>query len=69
MVYFMALEQCETIPLSNSGTREGKEYYSTGESASRGRTPAENCWSRMVGELARGWKYPQLVKDVPPAER
>ena len=62
LVYFMALEQCQTYFSSPKPQRfqEGKSYYSTGVK----RIPGENSQKVLVAyNLERGtiaWKYPQV---------
>jgi alcohol dehydrogenase (cytochrome c) len=60
MVYFMALEECETFLSQPTETfHEGKEYYSTGVKRIPGETSQKVlvAYSLDTGSLA--WKYPQ----------
>ena len=60
MVYFMALEECETFfSQPTQEFREGKEYYSTGVKRIAGETPQKMlvAYSLETGSVA--WKYPQ----------
>ena len=60
MVYFMALEECETFFLRPTQSfREGKEYYSTGVKRIPGETSQKVlvAYSLDTGSIA--WKYPQ----------
>jgi len=60
MVYFLALEECETFfSAPTQQFKEGKEYYSTGVKRIPSETSHKNllAYDLATGEL--GWKYPQ----------
>jgi alcohol dehydrogenase (cytochrome c) len=60
MVYFLALEECQTYFSGPTQVfREGKEYYSTGVKRIAGESSQKNlvAYSLETGSLA--WKYPQ----------
>lgn len=60
MVYFLALEECETFfSAPTQQFKEGKEYYSTGVKRIPGEPSHKNllAYDLATGELA--WKYPQ----------
>jgi len=59
LVYFMALEQCETFFFKPQAFKEGRDYYSTGVK----RIPTENSQKVLVAfnleTNSIAWKYPQ----------
>jgi alcohol dehydrogenase (cytochrome c) len=60
MVYFMALEECETFfsePTQNF--QEGKEYYSTGVKRIPGETSQKVLVAYNLDTGSIAWKYPQ----------
>jgi alcohol dehydrogenase (cytochrome c) len=61
MVYFLALEECETFfsqPTQNF--QEGKEYYSTGVKRIAGETSQKVLVAYSLDTGSISWKYPQV---------
>jgi alcohol dehydrogenase (cytochrome c) len=64
MVYFMALEECETFfsePTQNF--QEGKEYYSTGVKRIPGETSQKVLVAYNLDTGSIAWKYPQAGRS------
>ena len=60
MVYFLALEQCQTyFSAPTQAFQEGKEYYSTGVKRIAGETSQKNLLAYSLGSTSPVWKYPQ----------
>ena len=60
MVYFLALERCETYFSAPTPTfQEGKEYYSTGVKRIAGEDSQKNLLAYSLGTGDLAWKYPQ----------
>ena len=60
MVYFLALEECETyFSQPTQPFREGKEYYSTGVKHIAGETSQRVLLAYNLETNSLGWKYPQ----------
>ena len=60
MVYFLALEQCETyFSAPTPAFQEGKEYYSTGVKRIAGEASQKNLLAYSLDSTSPVWKYPQ----------
>jgi len=60
MVYFLALEECETFfSQPTQEFREGKEYYSTGVKRIPGETPQKVLVAYSLDTGSVAWRYPQ----------
>ncbi len=60
MVYFLALEQCETyFSVPTPAFQEGKEYYSTGVKHIVGENSHKNLLAYSLDSASFVWKYPQ----------
>jgi alcohol dehydrogenase (cytochrome c) len=60
MVYFLALEQCQTFfSAPTQAFQEGKEYYSTGVKRIAGEDSQKNLLAFSLDSGTLAWKYPQ----------
>jgi alcohol dehydrogenase (cytochrome c) len=60
LVYFMALEECETFFFKPQVFQEGQDYYSTGAERIPGETSQRVLVSYNLDTNSIAWKYPQV---------